>query len=95
MDHVNQYVYIQVHTGLTDDDGFKTMHPQVFVIQNSHSHCIAHGAARCMYLSPRGARQNVEVGAMWQGIIRKLLMAYNIQGVPGGMCQTSGGCSLC
>ena len=32
------------------------------------------------------------VGALTQIWIRGLC---NIQGVPGGMCQTSGGCSLC
>jgi len=29
MDYARQYIYIQVHTGLTADDGFNTMHPKV------------------------------------------------------------------
>jgi len=28
-------------------------------------------------------------------MISKFVSVVNTQGVPGGMCQTSGGCSLC
>ena len=46
MDHARQYIYIQVHSGLTADDVFNNMRPKLFGFQNSHSYCVAHAADR-------------------------------------------------
>jgi len=35
------------------------------------------------------------VARPWTQLLQRLQVRVYIQGVPGGMCQTSGGCSLC
>jgi len=49
----------------------------------------------CYLLALLGAHHFLHVSRIRvKSLTLRLLMSY-IQGVPGGMCQTSGGCSLC
>jgi len=45
------------------------------------------------YVNLQTSRVNLEL--MSNGRSNEVVLLLTIQGVPGGMCQISGGCSLC
>jgi len=56
------------------------------------THNLSRRAAADLRLRPSGHRDPLIISC---ATLKSGLYIYNIQSVPGGMCQTSGGCSLC